>query len=125
MLETVAAIGIMATAVAIGAQAAQMTAQQRRSEHERAVALQEAANAMERLSAAQWDEITQTHLAEMRLSDEAAALLPESSLAATVVDGRDGELATKRLAVTVAWRAGGAQRKIALTHWRFQNKEQP
>jgi type II secretory pathway pseudopilin PulG len=81
LLECVVALGVLSVAFAVGAQALGWSAAQRRLGEQRHVALQEAANCLERVRQLKWDELTKERLAEIELSLEAAELLTSSELA--------------------------------------------
>jgi len=72
LLEVVAACGLMAVLVAVCLQMLAVTAATRRTVERRAIALQEAANLLERASALAWPDITPERLAEIDLGPRCA-----------------------------------------------------
>lgn len=92
---------------------------ERRSAERRGWAAQEAANAMERLSALPYQDLTTT-LAQgsARLSDAGRDALPDARMTAEVSDAGEG-LAAKRIDVEVRWRgrSGLDDAPVRLTSW--------
>lgn len=120
LLECVVAGALMLVVLALATQLFLWDSRERREVWRRQVAQQEAANALERLSLAPYDAISTKSLAEVRLSEEAQAWLPEGAIQATASDvtvPRTG----RRIDVQVRWGAAGDApiAPVRLSGWRF------
>jgi type II secretory pathway pseudopilin PulG len=124
LIETLAAVVVLSAAVVAVAQTVAATARQRELAERRAIALQEAANVLERLQRLTYDEVTAEHVAPWRLSPEAKQRLPDGRLHVTIQPGGEGP-AGKRLSAEVDWREadGGRSRPVRLTAWRYAVRE--
>ena len=70
LIEVIAACGLTAVLLALCVQMLSLTALERRHIERRAIALQEAANLIERASAMPFDELSDAKLAELTISPE-------------------------------------------------------
>lgn len=96
---------------------------QSRHNHRRLVAIQEAANVMERVFATPWDQLASDRFAELEASASAQTQLPNASV--DIVIGEAREPAGKHITVTIAWTStnAGQRESTQLVAWRFQTKE--
>jgi hypothetical protein len=121
LLECVVALGLLAAAFTLGAQALGWSAAQRRLADERHIAVQEAANCLQRVRHLNWDELTDERLASQKLSSHASELLASAELRVTAADA-GGEPAGRRIHAEVSWvtRHGGTPLQIGLVTWRYR-----
>jgi len=94
--------------------------QQRRAAEQRERAVQEAANAMERLTARPFDEVNPDRAAALAISPASLPSLPGAELSVTVDESRPGPgRSAKRIAVRLRWRnrAGDWDAPVRLTTW--------
>lgn len=121
MLECLVALGILAAAFTLGAQALGWSAAQRQTLGQRHLALQEAANCLERLRQLPWDELTDQRLAQFELSPAAREQLHEAALEITP-ELPAGEPAAMRLQVRVHWFGRhGSPLRVSLVTWRYEH----
>ncbi len=97
--------------------------EQRHTSH-RQLAMFEASNLLEQLSAKKWDELSPELAAAMRLSDEAAQQLPEAELQVTIEPGKEPPEA-KHLRVALFWknRDKVARSSVQLSAWVYHARE--
>jgi hypothetical protein len=95
-----------------------LVAGERRAVERRELAIQEAANVMERLTAEPWDGVTPELARGIALSDGLRRALPGPELAIEV-DEKDAAAGSKRVAVRLRWRnrAGGWEAPVRVTAW--------
>jgi hypothetical protein len=88
----------------------------RRAAERRERAAREVANAMERLTARPWDDLSAAGLRDVALSDQAKQALPGAELRAVVMDEGGG---LKRITITLRWRgrSGLFEAPVRLTAW--------
>ncbi|MDB5351529.1 MAG: hypothetical protein JWN86_2776 [Planctomycetota bacterium] len=94
---------------------------ERRSSERRGWAVQEAANAMEHLTALPFDALSSaTARNAVRLSDSAGKVLPDASLAIEVSD----DLAMKKVDIAIRWKgpSGRSESPVRLTAWVARKK---
>lgn len=120
LIEVLAACGLTAVLLALCVQVLSLTALERRHIERRAIALQEAANLVERAAALPFDELTDAKLAELSLSPEVVQILPQAKSTFTVSD-EPGDLPAKRVRVEIHWqgRGGREEAPASLTFWAF------
>ena len=120
-LEVTMAVTLLAFAFIAVAQLLAVAAKQRRETDWRVMATREAANVLEQIMARPWEEITTEKLAEIELSAEAAARLPEAQLS-VAVDESDGTPAEKKVRVEIDWKDLGGLRvePIRLVAWKHR-----
>ncbi|MCR4413478.1 MAG: hypothetical protein NUV77_13740 [Thermoguttaceae bacterium] len=95
-------------------------AAQRRASRWRETAYLEAANALERVALRPWESLTPEKTADVRLSDDAARMLPEGKLTIEIAPV-PGTPEAKRLAATVHWEPQpGFPQKVRLVAWRHR-----
>lgn len=127
MLEVVAACGLMAVLLAVCLQMLALTAATRRTVERRAIALQEAANLLERASVLAWQDVTPEQLATVDLTPSVREILPGAvahwSVAAT---NEPGPLA-KQVRVEINWTnpAGQTDAPVRLSSWRYATHVAP
>jgi type II secretory pathway pseudopilin PulG len=99
------------------------TARQRRAADCRQAALREAANAMERLAARPWEELTPEGVSKLATSLPPDPSLPGGQVLAEV-KGPGGEPEGKFLTVTVRWRprAEAPPEQVRLVAWKYRRK---
>ena len=124
VLEAVTALVLLGAMTMLAVQAAGMAAAQRRGSRQHAVALQEAANILERLGTMPWKEITAEKAAEIKLSEEADVQSCDATATVTV-EAIDESPAAKRITVTIAWGVAEKSRKVSLSRWRTRIGEEP
>ncbi len=92
--------------------------ERRRTDH-RAIALQEAAGAMEQAAALRWDEITPDRLARIELSPDVDQLLPRPELTWSVAD--DASAGAKRVRLNLTWMdlRGEQPANVHLNYWAY------
>ena len=90
---------------------------QRRAAERRAVAIETAANVMERISILPWDELASESLNQIKLPDELFLTIPSAKL---TVDANEQESpAAKQISVAVSWtnRAGQPAAPVRISAW--------
>jgi hypothetical protein len=120
MLEVIVGCGLLAVLLAICAQLLSVTALERRNSERRAIALEEAANIIERISAVPFADMTRERLAKVELSPEVQRILPGGA-AELVVEEEAGEVPSKRVSVKITWKgaAGRTEAPVRLTYWAY------
>jgi hypothetical protein len=96
------------------------TAHQRRSADQRQRAVQEVANAMERVTAYPFNEVTAERGRALAISPTAAQTLPDAELTIAVDESPPGAgRSAKRIAIRLRWRnrAGEWEAPVRLTTW--------
>ncbi len=122
MLEMVVAAALLGTLLIVTLKMLGAVADWRRDADRRQLAVIEAANVMEWLSARPWDELTPEAVADVRLPESVTRQLPGAELKIEVVDSPAGEKPpAKRIAVSIRWRdrAGRMVQPVAVTMWRY------
>jgi hypothetical protein len=124
LLECVIALGVLAAALTLGAQVLAWSAAQRRLGDQRHVALQEAANCLERVRQMPWEELTAERLATLDLSSEARQRLTSAELH-VAPEEIAGQPSAKRVEVEIQWltRHGETPLRVALVTWRYKTGE--
>jgi prepilin-type N-terminal cleavage/methylation domain-containing protein len=119
MIEMVAALGMLGALTAVSLTFLHATRVQQRGLRRQQVALTEAANAMERLSALAIDDLA-AGAESVALSPVAARELPNGAIGAAV-ENVDAPLAGQCVRVTVSWveTVGQPARKVELQTWRY------
>lgn len=94
---------------------------QRRAADQRACAMLELGNVMERVTARPWAELTTDALSSETLSPSAERQLPGAELKIEVTTSAD-EPDAKRITATLCWqdRSGSLLAPMTLTTWRFK-----
>jgi len=121
MVEILASVVMLATAMSLTVQLLGALAAERRAAERRLCAVQEVANLMERVSARPWEEVTPESLRAVKLSPVALRALPGAELAATVDDASADE-GEKRIDLRLKWRdrAGGWTAPVRLSAWVYR-----
>ena len=124
MIEVIAAIAVLAAAMVAVAQTVAVVARQRQRTERQTLAVQEAANLMERIYALPWNEVTQDQAVAARLSPAGRSRLPAAAVKVTVQASGDPPT-EKRISVDIDWQEadGGRSRPVRLTAWRFADRE--
>ncbi len=122
MMEALIASGMLATVAILAIEMLALTAAARRAADRREVALQEAANVVERASAIPFGELSGERLGSVALSPNVAALLPEARLS-LAVEPADDELQAHHVKVEISWTSAGASEPpVRLDFWSFAPK---
>lgn len=120
LMETMAGAAVLAVLITICLQMFASLSISRRAAERRAMALQEAANTIERVSALSWDEITSEKLATMTMTPSVQELLVGGALKLTL---RPVETAppAKQVQVEITWRndTGGTDAPVRLNYWFY------
>lgn len=121
ILESLAAVVLVAMLLGVSLEMLSAVTAQGRVARQRELAVQEAANAMERVFARPWDALTKDRLKSVSLSSDARRLLPGAELTIDVVPSSE-EPEAKQIAVCVRWRAGSGpvEKAVRLTAWRYR-----
>ncbi len=124
ILEMVVAATLLGTLLMVCLQLCVATAAQRRAAAQRQCAILELANAMERIAARPWNELTTAALAAERLSPSAVGQLPGVELKIDVSTPA-AEPEAKRLVASIVWRDPGGRplKPLTLTTWRYRHGE--
>jgi prepilin-type N-terminal cleavage/methylation domain-containing protein len=120
LVELMVAAALLGAIMVVCLQLLAATAQQRRHADQRRLALLEVENAMERLAARPWNELT-PQTAAAQLSPSIRGRLPGAELKAEVTASAAEPLA-KRIAVTLRWRDGSGQftKPVTIVTWRWK-----
>jgi len=120
LIEVIAACGLTAVLLALCVQMLSLTALERRHIERRAIALQEAANLLERASALPFDELSDAKLAELTITPEVREILPQAK-SAFIVSDEPGDLPTRRVRLEIHWQGRGTRKEAParLTFWAF------
>lgn len=126
LFEVVVAVTLLAAGLAMTGQVLYSTSLVRRENERRQCALQEAANALERLRGLPWSELAAEAPPQLALSDVAAERLPQARLSIQIRDEVNAP-AAKHLVVAVAWqlRNGQPASPVQLSSWRYAPERQP
>jgi hypothetical protein len=123
MVEVISAMAVLATLIVVSAELLTLASAQRRGVVQRSVALVEAENALERLTAKPLDMAQlKEQLAELNLAPHAEQLLPEGRITANTDPNTDtDDLPGYRLTVEVTWQLTSGQRSapVRLTTWAY------
>jgi hypothetical protein len=120
LLEAGVAGALLAVLLAISLRVLATTAIERRAVEKRAVALEEAASAMERAAALPWDQLTPERLAQIRLTSGVEKILVGAKLQWTVEPSTSGPTA-RHLRATITWQSptGAPHAPVRLSSWAF------
>jgi type II secretory pathway pseudopilin PulG len=121
ILEVSAAGVMLATAMVIAVQVLALSSAQAREVERRQFAIQEAANLLERLTAAAWDTLNTDLAAAQQLPAESQSRLPGGELK-VAIETIAGPPASKRIAVEIRWRnrSGEFTSPVRLTAWVYR-----
>src|SRR5262249_21589961 len=103
LLETLIALGILATATVLVAQLGALALAERTRADDRLLAVEAAANILEAARARPWADLTPDWAAAQRLSDDLTDRLPEALLTVRVEPESDRP-GVKRLTVELGWK---------------------
>jgi hypothetical protein len=106
---------LLGVAMALTVQILGWVVRERRAADRRAIAVQEAANVMERLAARPWVQLTPDTVGTETLTLEALRALPGAELSVAVA----GDPPLKRIGVQLRWRgrSGGFEAPVRLSSW--------
>lgn len=137
LTETLVAGLILATAFTVATRMLIAASAQRKALDIRQIAIIEAGNVMERLTAEPWSKLDATELGQWKLSPQAARALPDAKLEIQVepITNKPGseetdtkktgssEPAAKRVTVIVSYsgNAGQPAREVRLVAWRYEH----
>jgi hypothetical protein len=117
-IEMVMATLVLGVAMTLTVQILGWVVRERRGADRRAIAVQEAANAMERLAAQPWDQLTPEAARAEPLSSEALRALPGAELN-VMVSAEADKPGLKRIGVQLRWRGRASvyEAPVRLTSW--------
>ncbi len=121
LLEVVAACGLMAVLVAVCLQMLAVTTATRRTVERRAIALQEAANLLERASALSWQDITPERLTEIDIAPSVREILPGAVARWSVKTPAEPGPPATQVRVEITWinPAGQTDVPVRLSYWMY------
>lgn len=121
LLEVVVAFGLLAVLITVCLKMMVSTAVGRRAVERRAVALQEAANIIERIAAMPWDQVTPERLADVELSPQVREILPGAAVELKVEASADAGPPGKRVGLEITWTnaAGDSDAPVRLSYWAY------
>jgi prepilin-type N-terminal cleavage/methylation domain-containing protein len=124
LAEISVAVLVLAAALVAVAQTAIAVSRQQQSAERQAVALQAAANVMERLYALPWSRLLQAEADQISLSPTARQRLPEARLVVTVTPSGESPPA-RRIEIELDWRTApdGRSQPVRLTAWKSAAQE--
>lgn len=125
ILEVTVSLAMVALAMVLAVQSMIGLGRTRRSDEQRSLAIQEAANLMEAIQVRSWDELSNEQVSAMKFSEQFQSRVPKATLniSITLVD----EPAAKRITIAIA-RPDPAGRSVTLavlTAWRYREAEVP
>ena len=123
LLETVVASAMLAVLLTVSLKMVGTVAAGRNANRLRQTAVEETANAMERLGTLTWDELSTDRVEAIRLDAATASVLPEPDVHIGIVEAADATLAAVpavRVIVSIRWRntAGAMAPPVRLVAWR-------
>ena len=126
LVELMGAVVVMSAAFAIAVPVIGKTGALRRQAEQRQLALQEAANLMERVAALPWNDISQETLKKLELSATARRSLRSPQLGIELAKPV-GPVPTKQVVIQVRWRdaTGHPVRPVWLVAWFYQRRGAP
>jgi Tfp pilus assembly protein PilV len=119
ILETMAALGLMAMAAVGTAQVLALCATHRQASEQLLMAQLEAANVQEQIAVMPYDRVTPESVREIKLSPETEAAIPDAELKIDLSQSSSSALPHKRIRVDVAWPAADSSRSVGLTSWKY------
>ncbi len=129
LLPELAMAAVMLTiAMALTVNVLNYAGQQRRSADRRQRAIVEVANAMERITAEPFDDVTAERMRRLSISPASAGALPGAELAAEVAEESPGPgRSAKRIAVRLRWkgRSGEWEAPVRLVTWIERRRSSP
>jgi len=126
LLELIMSLMILGVALVSTVQLLATAARQRRSIHERRLALAEVANQAERIALLQWDEIVADKMTEWQPSAELADALPAARCSLRVSE-KSGDAKARQVRIQVDWTNGAGQPvdPVGITVWKFAAENRP
>jgi type II secretory pathway component PulJ len=124
LLDAVVATGLLAVLLTVSVRWVTSMSAARRAIDDRAIALQLAANAMERASTLAWPQLTKDRLDELANQALVGEVLSGAALSLTV-EPAVGELAAKHIRAEITWNNPGTAPKapVRLDYWAFEPAE--
>ncbi len=122
LLEVAVASVLLLAVMGLCLQLLQLTAGRHRATEMRQLAIREADNVMQRVTAVAWDELTPQAARQTHLSQEAGRRLTDGTLQVEIDASPDNPNA-KRIVVRIEWqdRTGRPVRPVKLVAWRYRN----
>jgi prepilin-type N-terminal cleavage/methylation domain-containing protein len=126
LLEMMTAMLVLGTATATIVPLAGWAQAQRRAAESRQIAVLEASNIIERISARPWDDVTPEAAAKEKLSPSAARALREPVLKVNVAAVKDDPVG-KRVSLEIRWknREGDYVSPVRLTRFLYRGRPAP
>jgi hypothetical protein len=120
LLEAIVAATLLAVLLVVSLGVLGAMARERRAVEKRAIALQEAAGALERARAIPFEEITDGRLAEIRLSPSIEEVLPGAAIA-WKVEPVETTPPARHIQAEVSWQSpvGGGMAPVRLNYWAY------
>ncbi len=125
LIEVVVAVTLLGAGLALTAEVLHWTSLLRRENERRQCAVQEAANALERVRGWSWQELVADPPPEVELSESARRQLPQGELQLEIAaDPEDSD--ARRVVVEVSWhlRNGQPAAPVRLIAWRWNVAEE-
>jgi len=119
VVETIVAAAMLTGMLAVCLQMLGAVAARHRTTETRQLAIREAANLMERISAIPWDELSPETVDRVELSESASRRLTGAELTVDVAESTD-PIEQRRITLSIRWkdRSGEFVRPVKLTAWR-------
>jgi type II secretory pathway pseudopilin PulG len=114
VLETIIALGILASAAVIVAQTGTLAISERMRTEERLAAIETAANVLEAARARTWADLTPEWAAAQKVPEEVAERVPDARLSVTVAAEPDRPR-VKRVTVELNWIDRGGKPALPVT----------
>jgi Tfp pilus assembly protein PilE len=120
LVETAVAFGLMAMLIAVCLQMLSTMAAERRAVERRAVAMQEAANVVERIAALPWEQLTPERLSAMDLSRSVQESLP-GGVAQVSLEPVEADPSARQIRVEITWvhPADNSEAPVSLRFWAY------
>jgi type II secretory pathway pseudopilin PulG len=126
LVEIAVAGALLAMLMAFAFQVLALSAAQQRAQARRQRALAEASNAMERLAALPWDQLTSERAESQQRAQPTDSIAPSATWSVDIAQP-PGEPNARRIAVEVRWpdAAGLSERPVRLVAWRYRPPNAP
>ncbi len=120
LLEATTALFVMAVIFAMIAQLTVFSARQWQRNTQRRLGLQLAANTIDQLMAAAWDELHVGDSSDWEIPAETSTMLPQAQVAVSIVAVED-VVSARHIRVQVSWSDGpvAQPQRVSLSSWRF------
>jgi type II secretory pathway pseudopilin PulG len=114
LLEAILAAALLAVLMTVSLRMLSAISAQRRAAEQRAIALEEVANLMERALARPWNEISSQSASPSDVDDSLQRILPGAAATMTV-EPSDDTLEGKHLHATITWKPAASRPDAAVT----------